>query len=815
MKQSLFLLCLLIFSTYFSQNGLVRGTAYDQASNQPLPEVTITLVELDLQVKTSAQGVFEFTRLPPGIYSFKAQGKGTKAAFQNEITVTNARTVSLTFFLERELTEKVTREIVVKGPRFQRSVESPVSLKTLNSTEIERLPGANRDVSKVIAALPGVASRATFRNDIIIRGGSPGENRFYLDGIEVPNINHFATQGSSGGPVGLLNVNFISEVDFYSGAFPMNRANGLSSVLAFKQKDGNPDGLITNFALGSSDAALTLDGPLGKKGNFIFSARRSYLQFLFAALKLPILPTYNDFQYKVNVPLNEKNKLSFIGLGAIDQFGLNASVNDGISDTAQREYNDFLLGNIPMQSQWNYTFGVNYQHLGKQSIQQIVVSRNMLNNKAYRYKDLIETPANLIQNYASFEAENKVRLEHTYRKDGLKWNVGLAYEYARYRNETYNNITVQGIPVVIDYTSDLFLSKYAVFSQLSQAFLDEKLNLSLGVRMDGSNYSKSMANPFKQLSPTLSVNYRLTDAFALNMNVARYHQIPAYTILGYRDNAGSLVNKDNGLQYIRADHYVLGLEYRTKKSSRLTLEGFYKNYSRYPFSLKDSICLANQGSDFGVVGNEAVKSLSNGRTYGAEFLFQQKLYKGFYSVFAYTYVISEFEDKDGAYIPTAWDSRHIISLTGGKRFNKGWEIGVRWLFSGGSPYTPYDIATSSLISNWNINGIGLLDYNKLNTERESSFHQLNVRLDKKFFLTKVNLNFYLDIQNAYGYKTKVAPILLVQTDASGNPLVDPNDPTRYQTKLIENTSGIVQPTLGIIVEFATKRKALPGAANPK
>ena len=185
---------------------------------------------------------------------------------------------------------------------------------------------------KLLPLWPGVASRATFRNDIIIRGGSPGENKFYLDGIEVPNINHFATQGSSGGPVGLLNVNFVREVDFYSGAFPSNRANGLSSVLSFKQKEGNKEGLITNFALGSSDAALTFDGPLGEKANFIFSARRSYLQFLFAALQLPILPTYNDFQYKVSYRPNQKNKISFIGLGAIDDFNLNASVNDNITD---------------------------------------------------------------------------------------------------------------------------------------------------------------------------------------------------------------------------------------------------------------------------------------------------------------------------------------------------------------------------------------------------------------------------------------------------------------------------------------------------
>lgn len=306
-----FILSFLFLITYVqSQVGIVRGKVVSASSNVGLPLVKIQLLDQQIGAISSEDGSYEIKGIAPGVYSFKASSPGFKDQIINEITVTNARSIDLDFFLEVIVIEQ--KEVTIRANRFQRNVESPLSLKSLNATEIERLPGANRDVSKVIAALPGVASRATFRNDIIIRGGSPGENKFYLDGIEVPNINHFATQGSSGGPVGLLNVNFIREVDFYSGAFPANRANGLSSVISFKQKNGNKDGLITNFALGSSDAALTFDGPIGKKVNFIFSARRSYLQFLFAALKLPILPTYNDFQYKVNVKLNDKNKISFI-----------------------------------------------------------------------------------------------------------------------------------------------------------------------------------------------------------------------------------------------------------------------------------------------------------------------------------------------------------------------------------------------------------------------------------------------------------------------------------------------------------------------
>ena len=799
------ILFLFLYSSAISiaQVSKVTGRVYNSINNEAIPFAKITVINAQAGAMTEDNGVYVIEGLQPGIYSFKTTVPGFQDLLINDITVTISRTVDLDFALEPIVKEQ--KEVTVKASPFNRKVESPVSLRTLNATEIERQPGAGRDVSKVLQALPGVGVRATFRNDIIIRGGAPGENKFYLDGIEVPNINHFATQGSSGGPVGLLNVNFIREVDFYAGAFPANRANGLSSVISFKQKDGNPDALITNFALGSSDAALTFDGPLGKKADFIFSARRSYLQFLFAALQLPFLPTYNDAQFKVNLKLNQKNRITIIGLGALDDFVLNTKVNDKVTDTETREYNEFILGNIPTQDQWNYTFGVNWLHYSKNSYQNIIASRNMLKNIATRYANNIENEANKLLDYSSFEAENKFRFEHNINRNGWKLNAGFGYEYARYNNETFNRISVQGTPVTIDYESDLYLSKGALFAQLSKAFISDRLNLSAGIRSDFNNYSNSMMNPLEQLSPMFSASYRVTEKFSINGNIARFHQLPAYTILGYRDAAGDLVNKNNGIKYIRADHFVLGTEYLTEFSSRFTLEGFYKNYSRYPFSVKDSISLANLGSDFGVLGNEEVVSSSLGRSYGIEFLYQQKLIKGFYGIVAYTFVNSEFQDKNGTYISSSWDSKHIVSLTAGKRFNKGWEVGMRWLYSGGSPYTPVDVTTSSLKEVWDVTGQGVPNYSLLNSQREASFHQLNIRVDKKIYLNKFSMNFYLDIQNAYAYKTKVAPILLLVKDENGNPLTVPNDPTRYQTKLIENTSGILQPSLGIIIEFTAKR----------
>ena len=803
MRAGIIIFLLGLSSSIFAQMGVVKGRVYISFNNTAIEFAKIQVLGEQMGAFTDDLGEFLIENISPGIYSFQATAEGFEPLIINDINVTNARSVELNFALgASRVVEK--ENVTVTAKPFEQSKESPVSLKTLNSAEIERLPGANRDVSKVLQALPGVASPASFRNDIIIRGGAPSENKFYLDGIEVPNINHFATQGSSGGPVGLLNVNFIREVDFYSGAFPANMANGLSSVISFKQKDGNKDALLANVAIGSSDVALTLDGPIGKKADFIFSARRSYLQLLFAALKLPFLPTYNDAQFKVNYEINKKNKITIIGLGALDNFVLNQKANDGVTNKDQRELNEFYLGNIPTQDQWNYTIGINYLHYGKSGFQRFILSRNMLKNQSQKYFQNIETDANRLLDYSSFEAENKFRFENTWIKNGFRITAGLGYEYARYFNSTFNRVTVGGIPITIDYESNLFLSKGAAFGQVSKAFFSNKLDVSAGLRTDVSTYSSSLSNPLNQLSPMLSLSYRINSQWAVSANVARFHQLPAYTVLGFRDQTGSLVNKDNNLKYIRADHFVAGASFLSEFKAKFSLEGFWKNYSNYPFSITDSISLANVGSDFGFVGNEEVTSTSEGRAYGLEFLYQQKLVKGFYGILAYTFVNSEFLTKDGTYAPSSWDSKHIVSATAGKRFKKGWEVGFRWLFSGGAPYTPVDVATSSIKQVWDVNGQGILDYNQLNTARGTDYHQLNIRIDKRFNLKKMTLNLYLDIQNAYAYKTTLAPILLVVKDENGNPLTDPNDPSRYQTKLVENTNGILQPSIGIIFEFKVR-----------
>lgn len=784
----------------FAQSGIIKGRVTNTINNEPILFANILVEGTDKGATSDEDGYYEITGLTPGLYNVRATYIGFNDVINYEIQVTNGKPAEVNIRMEENI-QQLT-EVVVKTSPFRKTEESPVSLRTIGVAEIQRNPGGNRDISKVVQVLPGVTITPSFRNDLIIRGGAPNENRFFLDDVEVPVINHFATQGASGGPVGILNVNFIREVDFYSSAFPANRGNALSSVLDFKQRDGRDDRIGGTFMVSATDVGLTLEGPLSDKTTFLFSARRSYLQLLFQVLELPFLPTYNDFQAKVKYKIDNKNELTFIGIGAIDQFKLNLDANE-------TEEQQFLLDQLPVSPQWNYTNGLVYKRYGENGYWTFVLSRNMLNNEAEKYAQNDEsTEDNLLLRYKSQEIENKLRIENTLRQGDYKFNYGVGYEYVKYNNRTFNRIFTSAGAQTIDYQSDFNLNKYYFFGQASRKWLDERLVLSLGIRADGNDFSDDTSNPFEQLSPRFSLAYAFNDRFAFNFNTGIYYQLPPYTILGYQED-GNLINKTNGITFIRNTHLVGGLEFNTATNSKITLEGYYKNWDNYPFLLRDSVSLANLGGDFGVVGNEPAVPTSDGRSYGVEFLFQQRLYQGFYGILAYTLGWSEFADKNGTFIPSSWDARHILNITVGKKFNKNWEVGINWRFQTGLPTTPFADA-SSLVLNWEVNGRGIRNFNQLNTGRTDAINFIDVRVDKKWFFDKWSLNVFLDIENLTGYSVGNDQFILDRPlDDMGNPIgrgviTNPDAPLeqqRYRLKTINDASGTVVPSIGIMIEY--------------
>jgi len=788
---------LLVAGSLYAQNGSIKGRVYNVKNNDPIPFTNLIISGTNIGATSDIDGNFVFTGLKPGYIKLEASSIGFEKVMTEEILITNAKTASLDIAM-KEVGVQITG-VEITAATFKRVEESPVSLKSLGIAQIEKSPGSNRDISKVIQSLPGVSSSVSFRNDIIVRGGGPSENRFLLDGIEIPNLNHFATQGASGGPVGIINTDFLRDVDFYSGAFPASRGNSLSSVIDMKLIDGNPDRLVYRATLGASETALSVNGPLSDKTNVLFSIRRSYLQFLFSAIGLPFLPTFNDYTLKVKTKFNVHNELTIISIGALDKNVLNTGIKN---PTEEQQY---ILDYLPANNQWNYAIGANYRHYRENSYSTLIISRNMLYNEASKYLNNDESSAaNKTIDYSSYEIENKLRYEEVLRSRGYKFTYGAGAEYAKYQNTTFLKVFIPAATdtiTQISYSSDLDFFKWNIFGQASKSFLNDKLTLSFGVRTDANSYSSQMSDLFRQLSPRFSASYSLTPELAVNFNTGRYFQLPAYTTMGYRLSDGELLNKTLGLRYIQADHIVAGFDYRRNDNSKLTLEGFYKFYNYYPFSLRDSVSLASKGADFGVSGDEGVSPTSKGRSWGAELYYREKLSRMFDVTLSYTWVRSSFEDKKGDFIPSAWDNRHILNVTALATLKRNWDIGIKWRFVGGAPYTPYDENKSSLIEAWDVKGQGYLDYNLYNTNRLGNFQQLDLRVDKEYYFKKWSLNVYLDIQNLYNFKAEQPSELVQQKDASGNPLIDPQDPERYKLKYLSSDSGTVLPTIGIIVEI--------------
>lgn len=790
MKKTVFFLFLLGLLTAAGAQPThkIKGTVIDKASRQPLEFINVLILGLGRGAVTDAEGHFNIQEVPPGIYRLQASAVGYKTVLTPEYIVS---TKDLTIQIETEENLTELEGVTVTASPFRHDLESPVGLRIIGLQEIEKSPGANRDISRIVQSYPGVAfSPAGYRNDLIVRGGSPSENRFYLDGVEIPNINHFSTQGASGGPVGIINADLIREVNFYTGAFPADKGNSLSSVLDFKLRDGDMERNSLKATLGASEVSLASNGHLGKKTSYLVSVRQSYLQFLFDMLGLPFLPTFTDAQFKLKTRFNTTNELTVLGLGGIDNMKLNTKL-DG-------EKAEYILSYLPKIQQETFTLGAVYRHYAGAHVQSVVISHSYLNNRNTKYLNNDESSAeNLSLQLRSVEQETKFRIENASTFGNWKVNLGANLDYSQYTNTTFQRVYIDG-GKTFDYHTYLGFWRWGLFGTISYATPDERFTTSLGVRTDANNFSSGMKGMSDQLSPRLSLSYRLTDGVYLSGNAGLYYQLPPYTGLGFKDNNGKLVNKF--LRYMRVSQESIGLSWRPRNTFELSIEGFYKKYDKIPFSIVDGIPLACKGNDYGVIGNEALSSTSQGRAYGAEILMKWLIAKKLNLSSSFTLFKSEYRNnKESEYIASAWDNRYIFNMSGTYNFPHNWSLGMKVSCIGGAPYTPYDIDKSSLVTAWNAQGRPYYDYGQYNTGRLPAFGQLDVRVDKTFYLKRCMLGFYIDLQNVTNSKFR-QPDILMSTGVIENPSA-PIAEQRYKMKYISQKSGTLMPTLGITFEY--------------
>ena len=798
--------------TLLAQNkGSITGLVLDKSTQQPAAATSVRVNGTQIGVIADSLGRFQVTNIPVGTYNIDFSKVGYRSSTLYNIVISSGNENTYTIELEPVATS--LEEVVVTSNRRTvrtASLETPLSIQRLTTEEIRSNPGGNFDISKVIQTLPGVGGGpggGTFRNDIIIRGGAPNENVFYLDGIEVPVINHFQTQGSSGGPQGILNVSFIEDVKLSSSAFDARYDNVLSSVFQFKQKNGNPNHFQGNFRLSATETALTLEGPLSNKTTFLASARRSYLTFLFKLLDLPIRPDYWDFQAKVTHRINNKTTLTFLGIGAIDEFRFEAPEDA----TAEKLY---TINSNVLVNQWNYTIGAAMKKTIPNGYWNIALSRTTFNNDIEKYEDNQNpTPTSKTLDVLSNETENKLRFDVNKNLSGWKIAYGAAVQLADYSNSTFNIIRKElrnetddiiQPAVLLNFNSPLKdFFRLGAFVQVGKRFMDNQVGISAGIRSDMNTFTDDGMNGLRTLSPRISSSIVLADRWTWNSSVGIYYKLPSYTILGFADNNNVLVNKN--ARYQQSNHFTSGFEFIPNEGLRFTVEGFYKKYNQVPVSLRYGISLANLGTDFTLLGNEAVTTTGKGKTYGIEFFAQKKLTSRFFGILSYTYYRSLYSGLDGKYISSSWDNRHLLSITWGYKFPRNWELGLKFRYQGGAPYTEFDENLSRL--NYLSQGSGTLDYNRLNAQRLSGFNSSDLRIDKKWNFKKTTIDLFLDITNWYkknnpelpDYTFKRNPSNTAFETTDGMPVkADGSNaiPTR-----VPNDDAIITPSIGLIIEF--------------
>jgi len=769
----------------------VSGVVIDKVSREPVPFATVSIWKGNKYSTTDTLGRFSISGIPAGTYRVQVDILGYNQYISEEFIIS-----AMGYYVRVEIEEQSTllSQVVVKpkAEPYRRLPESPLSQRTIGVQEIERNPGSNRDISRVVSSLPGVSTVAGggYRNDLLVRGGGPSENRFFLDGIEIPGINHFSTQGSSGGPVGIIDADFIREVDFYAGSFPVTRGGAVSSVLDFKLKEGDPVKNRYKFTIGASEAGITSSGHLSKKTNYLVSARTSYLQLLFKAIGLPFLPSFTDAQFKIKTRFNNKHELILIGIAGFDNMTLN-------EDTGGKESNEYILAYFPVIQQEVFTFGAIFRHYYGNNTMNMYLSHSYLNNRNTKYSNNdYSSEQNLSLKYRSVEQETKFRIENISKISDFRLTLGAGTELPTYSNNTYQKIFLEN-PVTVNYTTNLSFLKYSAFANINYTSPDKRFTANAGARADGNSYSSQMANPLNQFSPRASVSYEIAKNFYLNASAGRYYQLPPFTAMGFKNSEGEYVNK--GLKYIGSDQVVIGADYRNDSGLQITLELFQKWNFNGMYSVADSIPVEGKGINYGVVGNEEITSTIKGRSYGAELSVRWFVTDKFNLLASLTMFRSRFLSKEGELIPRSWDNRRLMNISAGYKLPANFRIGAKFRYSGGNPFTPLDEDKSSLVSAWDASGRGYLNYGYYNSQYLGIFSQLDLRLDKEFYFNKFALKVYVDIQNALNTKFRNADVL-VSTGIIVNPDA-PYSQQRYQMKKIELTEGTLVPTLGITVEF--------------
>ena len=737
-------------------NLSIYGRVINSQTKKAIPYTNILVIGTNYGAATDDNGYYRIEKLPYNTYQLRASVIGYNSIIKTDIVVQPGKPSEVNFELMEEAIE--LEDIIIVNDYFFKNPLVVNSVKNFSYEEIRRSPGSFEDVIRALSILPGVAQADAGRNDLIVRGGAPSENLYLVDGIEVSNINHFGGQGVSGGPLSYINLDFVRETSFSTGGFPVLYGDKLSSVLSIKLRDGREDRIGGKATVSASQFGLNLEGPITGNSNFIFSARRSYLDFIFKAAGFAFVPEYYDIMFKADIAPHAKDKVNFLFIGAFDKTKFFNDTED------QRFDNSRILGSDQNQ----YIAGISYRHLINNGFFNFTLTRNYINYNSIQ-NDLELNPIFLNK---SLEAENSLRTELVYKlSDKSEINVGGTVKLIEANYDILFPVFVttfgDTLPVS-NFKNKNIYTKYSVYFNYNR-LLFNKINFNIGVRADEFSAIKDNI----RISPRGSLSYKLTKITNINFSTGIYYQSPSYIWL-------EAFESNKNLKMIKVDQFILGLDHRITEDVLLKIEGFYKKYSDYPTSeIRPYLILSNTGAGFeGSSGNftsfglEPLLDAGFGKARGIELSVQKKLSDiPYYGLLSLTYCKADYIPLDGFERPGSYDQNWLLNLSGGYKINEFWEISMRFRFASGSPYTPF-------------NSNGTQDVVYYNTRRLKSTHSLDIRADKRWYFSGWTLITYLDVQNVYNKKNSTS----VRWDPREN--------------RVDETSSIgILPSIGVSAEF--------------
>ena len=719
-------LAFMISSGRADDAGILRGRVLDAVLKKPISGVKIVLEGTPLSAVTNDAGDYRIADIPAGTYALTVSARGFKSTKITERLILAGRVMVQNLELV-ETPYDAEEEVIVEADYIKKKAEDPLSQFHLDHTEISRMAGSIEDISRVLNIFPGISRVNELFNDLIVRGGSPFENGFYLDGIPVSNINYFQREGGSGGALGILNTDLIENVDFSAGGFPAVYGDRLSSIVDIKLRQGRTDRAGGRADLNISGLGLSVEGPLpGGKGAWILSGKRSYYDILAGVLDIGVVPNLGNIHAKVDFRLTPRDRIT-----VLDVFGT-CRLDYGVEIAVEKDMN-YAINASTRQN----TLGIVWQHVwGDRGYSETSLSGSYVKdldtledpflNREYLGRDEDELTLTLRNvNVIRFNARHKLEFGIEARAVRASFNNFFAAHIDRWGLE-FPGLQIKGR--FGESLSGAFASHRIGFS--------EKVSLVVGLRGDYFTFNRGV-----HVEPRASLSWKASRRLTMNFGGGLYRQT-LYPLLLVR-NPQSTSLKDP-----QAIHLIGGTDIRLSESAIMTLEFYIKDYRNLPQTPDDPtlFILDNNVAMTGYFQYDRLTDGGRAASRGVELFLQKKFGDHMSAVVSASLFRARYRDFNGVWRDRLYDNRILLTLIGRCRPDDRWDINLRWNFAGGIPYTPFDLEKSMAAN------IGIFDRSKYFSERYPDYHSLFIRVDRRFVFRAAVLSVYLSLINAYDHK---------------------------------------------------------------